>query len=84
MDSTEEKTICTLVQECREIIKYETFEKRNAMQSIESLLEHIQRRALAMEKGLARSKYDVGQAVLHSNDLQNIHSLVKKRWPNLK
>ena len=81
MDSPPEKTICTLVQECREIIKYETFEKRNI---IESLLEHIQRRALAMEKGLARSKYDVGQAVLHSNNLQNIHSLVKTRWPNLK
>lgn len=56
----EKKTICDLCKEVREIIKYIDDPK---IKKVEELLYNIQYRAHDMERGLYKSKYEVGEVI---------------------
>ena len=91
MELNEKKTICTLCQELREAIKYMDCDK---LHSLYNLIEQIQYRAHDMEKGLYKSKFDVGKNILSllekekdigQNDelICNIRRIIYDRWPLL-
>jgi hypothetical protein len=80
----DKKTICSLCQELREEIKYiEDDRVKNALNIIDS----IQYRAHDMERGLYKSKQEVGKQILslllHKHVDNDIKEVITKRWPNL-
>ena len=87
--SNDKKAICTVVNEAKELLKYEP-NKKNIVQVIE-MLENIQRSAFQMEKGLSKSRYDVGEAILMIDTsnislqeyITQINNIILSRWPTL-
>lgn len=85
----EKKTICDLCKEVREIIKYIDDPK---IKKIEELIYYIQYRAHDMERGLYKSKYDVGEVIykmlkdekveFNDNTSTEIIKILKNRWKN--
>lgn len=86
-NSSDKKTICTLCQEVRELVKY--IDNVN-IKPVLHLIDEIQDRAYNMEKGLFKSKYMVGGEILDlliKSDTLNKEELTKiisNRWPTLK
>lgn len=83
----EKKTICTLCQELRECIKY--IENPKICEA-NDIITNVQYRAHDMEKGLYKSKYDVGEKIINyiTNNESNIQKceiekILKDRWPDL-
>lgn len=82
----EKKTICDLCKHIREIIKYIDDPK---IKKIDELINNIQYRAYAMEKGLFNSKFNVGEPIYNimknnlviTEDMRNeIIKILSNRW----
>lgn len=81
----EKKTICTLCQELREVLKYIDDDRIKVALTI---VDDIQYRAHDMERGLYRSKHDVGMKLLQliGKDYsdKDILEILTSRWPSIQ
>ncbi len=81
----EKKTICSLCQELREVLKYIEDDR---IKTALNIVDSIQYRAHDMERGLYRSKQDVGIKLLNliGRDYsdQDILEILINRWPSIQ